>query len=101
MGTLPRAELPLKRMERYQAQMDEALRRVNIARLQIAEATTIDELDIGKATLQAAFAEVSRIVRLAKKEVGVPLRSVQEAEEQYQKMVTRFRCSYGEAEAEA
>ncbi len=91
MGLVPKRERIVDTFQRFQEHMEEALRRVRIARLQITEATTIEELDIGKSNLQMAFAEVQRVVRLAKADAGLELRPVEEVEERYRRMVASFR----------
>jgi len=74
----------------YEEMMDDALRRVRLAELQIREARSVEELDIGRSTLQAAWADVQAIVRTAKRDRGVPLRSIEETETLFRKMRDHF-----------
>lgn len=70
----------------YRLLMEDALRRVRLAELQIREATTVEDLDIGRSGLIAAWAEVQQLVRTAKRERGIPLRPVAETEELHRRM---------------
>lgn len=70
----------------YQALMEDALRRVRIAELQIREATTVEDLDIGRSQMMAAWAEVQQLIRTAKREQGIAVRPVSETEELYRNL---------------
>lgn len=70
----------------YQLLMEDALRRVRLAELQIREATTVEDLDIGRSSLLAAWAEVQQLVRTAKRDRGIALRPVSETEEMHRKL---------------
>lgn len=71
----------------YRTLMNDALRRVRLAELQIKEATTIEDLDIGRSGLNAAWAEVQLLVRLAKRDQGIEMRSVAESEEIHRRLL--------------
>lgn len=71
----------------YRARMQAALERVRIAELQIAQATEIEELDMGRTALQQAFAEVQHLIRAAKRERGIPLRPIGESEAIHRQVV--------------
>lgn len=77
---------PLEVRPNYQLLMEDALRRVRLAELQIREATTLEDLDIGRSSLLAAWAEVQQMVRSAKRERGITLRPVSETEEMHRKL---------------
>lgn len=64
----------------YRNQMLEVLTRIRLAELQIQEATSLEELDVGRATLLAAKAEVQRLIRSAKRDRGLSLRPIAETE---------------------
>lgn len=70
----------------YNALMQSALHRVRLAELQIKEATTIEDLDVGRSGLHAAWAEVQQLIRTAKRDRGIPVRSVAETEEMHRRM---------------
>lgn len=74
----------------YEEMMDDALRRVRLAELQIREARSVEELDIGRSTLQAAWAEVQSIIRTAKRDRGLTVRTIEETESMFQKMRDHF-----------
>ena len=74
----------------YEEMMTEALRRVRLSELQIRESRSVEELDIGRSTLQAAWADVQSIVRTAKRDRGIPLRSVEETEGLFRQMRDHF-----------
>lgn len=71
----------------YEAQLDEALERLRLAERLIQEASTLEDLDIGRTIFQSAKAEVSQLVRLAKQERGIALRPISEVEERYNKLL--------------
>lgn len=70
----------------YELLMEDALRRVRVSELQIKEATTIEDLDIGRSSLLAAWAEVQQLVRTVKRERGISVRPVSETEEMHRKL---------------
>lgn len=70
----------------YRRLMDDALARVRLCELQIQEATTLEELDVGRCSLQAAMAEVAHLVRSAKRKWGISLRPIAETEEMHRKL---------------
>lgn len=74
-------------LEVYEAQMDEALERLRLSERLIQEASTLEDLDIGRTIFRSAQAEVSQLIRLAKKERGIPLRPISEIEERYDQML--------------
>lgn len=65
----------------YQRRMRQALSRIRLAELQIQEATSLEELDIARSELQSGFAEVQQLVRSAKRDRGIALRTIAENEE--------------------
>ncbi len=71
----------------YRERMYRALDRMRTAELQIAQATDLEDLDMGRTALKQAFAEVQHIIRSAKREQGIPLRSIGESEAIYQKIM--------------
>jgi len=70
----------------YQQRMKDALSRIRMAELQIQEATSLEELDLGRSTLLAGWAEVQQLVRTAKRERGITLRPISETEELHRNM---------------
>jgi hypothetical protein len=74
-------------LEIYEAQMDEALERLRLAERLMREAGTLEDLDIGRTIFQSAQAEVSQLIRLAKKERGIALRPVAEVEERFDQLM--------------
>jgi len=70
----------------YRAMMDDALRRIRLSELQIKEAATVEDLDIGRSTLLQAWAEVQQLVRTAKRDRGISVRPVAETEEMHRKL---------------
>jgi hypothetical protein len=70
----------------YRALMEDALRRIRLSELQIKEATTVEDLDIGRSTLLQAWAEVQQLVRTAKRDRGISVRPVAETEEMHRKL---------------
>ncbi len=70
----------------YSALMQEVLGRVRMAELQIHEALSPEELDVGRSSLMAGWAEVQQLIRTAKRERGLPLRPVAETEELHRKL---------------
>lgn len=75
------------RLRQYRELMQAALERVRLAELQIAQATELDELDMGRTALQQAYAEVQHLIRAAKREQGIPVRGVGESEEIHQQVL--------------
>lgn len=67
-----------------------ALAKLRAAEEQIAQAATLEELDRGRGALAVARAEVQHLVRLAKAERGIPLRSVEETEALYRALLERL-----------
>lgn len=74
----------------YRARMRATLEKVRMAELQIAESTSLEELDMGRAALQVAHAELQHLIRAAKRERGLEVRSVQEAEELHRQLVANL-----------
>lgn len=70
----------------YQEMMRKALSRIRMAELQIQEATSLEELDIGRSSLQAGWAEVQQLVRTAKRDRGITVRPIAETEELHRNM---------------
>jgi len=77
---------PVELYPDHHALMLEALSRVRVAELLIREATNPEELDVGRSSLQAGWAEVQQVVRTAKRDRGLPLRPVSETEELHRKL---------------
>lgn len=71
----------------YTALMQKALMCLRLAELKIREACSLEELDLGRAMAQQALAEVQHLVRKAKLERGVPVRSIFENEELHRQML--------------
>lgn len=71
----------------YESQMDEALERLRLAERLMKEAGTLEDLDIGRTIFQSAQAEVSQLIRLAKKERGIALRPISEVEERFDQLM--------------
>lgn len=71
----------------YREQMQAALAKLRVAEMQLAAATSLEELDLGRSALQQAYAEVQHLVRSAKREQGVPLRTINECEEMHRNLV--------------
>ena len=78
-------EIPKDRPD-YQHMMRDALSRIRMAELQIQEATSLEELDLGRSSLLAGWAEVQQLVRTAKRERGITLRPISETEELHRNM---------------
>jgi hypothetical protein len=77
-------------LETYEVQLDEALERLRLAERLMQEAATLEDLDIGRTIFQSAQAEVSQLIRLAKKECGIALRPVGEVEERFRELRKRM-----------
>lgn len=60
-----------------------AVHRLRMAELQLAEATTLEEIDGGTEAFQRAVAELETVVRLAKLQQGLQVRPAGEAEAMY------------------
>ncbi|HLN60175.1 MAG TPA: hypothetical protein VK464_01395 [Symbiobacteriaceae bacterium] len=88
LGALGFASQPEEppRNDRYQELMRQALTRIRMAELQIQEATSLEELDIGRSAMQAGWAEVQQLVRTAKRDRGLPVRPIAETEELHRNM---------------
>lgn len=71
--------------------MQSALERVETARQMLREARSLEELDLARAALQQAQAEVQHVIRSAKRERGVALRPIAETERAYQNLRTRLK----------
>lgn len=71
----------------YPQLMRGALERIRMAELQIQEAVTLEDLDVGRSELLAAQAEVQQLVRGAKRERGIAVRPIAQNEEEYHKLV--------------
>lgn len=81
---------PTELRPNYPLLMKDALHRVRLAELQIREATTLEDLDIGRSSLLAAWAEVQQLVRTAKRERGIAVRPVAETEELHRNLRDRM-----------
>jgi len=79
------SETPLDKPD-YQFMMREALRRIRMAELQIQEATSLEELDLGRSALLSGWAEVQQLVRAAKRERGISVRPIAEIEQRHRDM---------------
>lgn len=75
----------------YQERMRVAVEKVHTAQLQVRQATSIEELDLGRSALQQAYAEIQHLVRSAKRECGIPLRDVSETESMYQQLMVTLK----------
>ena len=76
--------------DEYPAAMRSALRRLRQAEVQMQEAASLEQLDLGRTAMQQALAEVQHLVRQAKADRGIPLRSIAETEEMYQRLLTHL-----------
>jgi hypothetical protein len=74
----------------YQALMREALRRIHLGELQLREATSLEELDIGRSVVLSARAEIQQLIRTAKRERGIAVRPIAETEQTYQNMLKQM-----------
>lgn len=81
---------PHARDNQHREAMRLALEKLALASLQIAEARTIEDLDVGRAYYQSALAELQQVIRTAKREWGIPLRPVAECEELHRELLRRF-----------
>jgi hypothetical protein len=79
-------EEPKEQEADYQTMMRAALSRVRLAELQIQEATTLEELDVGRSEMMAGWAEVQQLVRQAKRERGIAVRPISETEELHRQL---------------
>lgn len=66
--------------------MQDALRRVRTAELQLQEATSLEELDIARAALQSCHAELQQLIRTVKRDRGITLRPIAETEEMHRNL---------------
>lgn len=64
----------------YQRMMRAALDQMNTAERMVREADTLEQLEIARAALQQAQAEVQRVIRMAKRDRGIALRPIAETE---------------------
>lgn len=60
--------------------MQKALDKIRLAELQMAQAGSLEELDLARSAMQQGYAEVQHLIRSAKRERGLALRSVSECE---------------------
>jgi hypothetical protein len=79
-------EEPKEHTSDYAILMRDALKRVRLAELQIQEATTLEELDVGRSEMLAGWAEVQQLVRQAKRERGIAVRPISETEELHRQL---------------
>lgn len=70
----------------YQGMMRQALDRISGARRMLQEAGTLEQLDLARSDLQVAQAQIQHLLRQAKRERGITLRTVAETEEIYRQM---------------
>lgn len=89
----------MDRMTYYRARMQNALERMRLAEMQIAQAKELEELDMGRTALQQAFAEVQHLIRAAKRERGIPVRAVGDSEEIYRSVVDTIAGRRGQGAA--
>jgi hypothetical protein len=61
-----------------------------LGELHLREATTLEELDIGRSVLLSARAELQQLIRTAKRERGIALRPIAETEQTYQNMLKQM-----------
>lgn len=85
-----RREAPRGNLGPYRERMAQVIERVRRAELQIAQAKELEELDMGRTALQQALAEMQHLIRMAKRERGIELRSIEESESRYREMVRGF-----------
>jgi hypothetical protein len=78
-------EVPQDRPD-YQEMMRDALTRIRMAELQIKEATSLEELDLGRSALLSGWAEVQQLVHTAKRDRGIPVRPISDTEELHRNM---------------
>ena len=71
----------------YPQLMKTALQRIRMAELQIQEACSLEDLDVGRSELLAAQAEVQQLVRGAKRERGIAVKPIAQNEEEYHKLI--------------
>jgi polyribonucleotide nucleotidyltransferase len=86
LGIKPTQEENNSKLDYYQEMMRQALSRIRMAELQIQEATSLEELDIGRSAMQAGWAEVQQLVRTAKRDRGLTVRPIAETEELHRNM---------------
>jgi len=87
--TLEQFVVRLKGKEQHpsdQELMQDVLRRIRTAELQLQEATSLEELDIARTTLQSAQAELQQLVRKSKRDRGIALRPIAETEEMHRNL---------------
>lgn len=86
VGLIPQPSEP-EETRLYVAKMHEALERIRVAELQMREATSLEELDVGRSALKAAQAELVQLIRTVKRERGVAVRPVAECEEAHRQIL--------------
>lgn len=74
-----------------------ALQRYRWATAQVREASSPEELEVAHKAWQAAQADLQWLIRLAKRDQGIPLRSVSETHRAYQGLLHRLRRAEGAA----
>lgn len=86
VGLIPQPSEPEETRE-YVALMHRALERIRVAEVQMREATSLEELDVGRSALKAAQAELVQLIRTVKRERGLAVRPVAECEEAHRQML--------------
>jgi len=89
-GLKPAEEEQRRDRPDYQSLMQSALSRIRMAELQIQEATSLEDLDIGRSSMMAGWAEVQQLVRAAKRERGISVRPISETEEMHRNLRDRL-----------
>jgi hypothetical protein len=75
----------------HQEMMRQALDRVATAQLMLREATTLEQLDMARTDLASAHAGLQQVIRQAKRDRGIALRSIPETEAIFRQMREHFR----------
>lgn len=78
-------------LDEYQTMMRAALNRLRLAEVQLREAHSLEQLDLGRTAMQQALAEVQHLVRQAKADRGIPLRSIADTEAMYQRLLAHLK----------
>lgn len=86
LGIRKEAQAGPKERPDYQQMMRDALGRIRMAELQMQEATSLEELDLGRSAMLAGWAEIQQLVRTAKRERGITVRPISETEELHRNM---------------
>ena len=86
--------------ETYADRMLTAVGKVRTAELQVGQATTLDELDLGRCALQQAHAEIQHLIRSAKRELGIPVRDIGESEAMYLRLMRKLNRRPAQVEGE-